>query len=268
MGLQYKFSIFPGANADDVDVAFKLVWTGIQSGTVTYNLTSATSLVLNDPTNATTTLLFASYTNLGLLEDAVDAVPGWHFIRHGGTRAMSTGSSNLLTSGGAVTAQATPQGVKIFWDTSVILARRFPIGPQCIEKYQNGALVPALAQAPYGNSLSIIFDPTRPIAVGFPTLNSASPKLASALYTINAIAGTTGAVWHFTKCYKTHDAETYTRPGEATGVRSELGPSSLGNDGIESGPEGWIVGEYIGTAAFTANSYGATGAIGRYKSAA
>ena len=91
-----------GITVDDKSIAMEIVNSaGVAVTSVT--VVSATSLRLIDADGDSGALLFATYTNLGLLVDAVNALSNWTARILDGLRSTSTGSSSLIPNS-AVTA--------------------------------------------------------------------------------------------------------------------------------------------------------------------
>lgn len=76
------------------------------AGVFTVNVT-ATGVVLTDPTNGTTTLLFTTYPTIGQLVTAINAVPGWVSANEAGDVFDGDPSSRLLPLKAARTVTAT-----------------------------------------------------------------------------------------------------------------------------------------------------------------
>lgn len=76
------------------------------AGVFTVNVTT-TGVVLTDPTNGTTALLFATYPTIGQLVTAINAVPGWVSANEAGDVFDGDPSSRLLPLKAARTVTAT-----------------------------------------------------------------------------------------------------------------------------------------------------------------
>ena len=119
-------SATPGS--DDTDTAFRLIYHDpAYPGTATYDVDTAVAdtLRLIDPNNGTTDFAFATYTNHGLLRDAVNKLDGWNMVLVGATRAHPTinSTTTLLLAQAAATAR-TASGVNVFFDTSALEPHR------------------------------------------------------------------------------------------------------------------------------------------------
>ena len=110
----------------DQGVAIRIRYVGSPASSPDYAdavVVSATSLTLSvngvaDSTvGASGVLAFATYTNLGLLVDAINLSANWEAEIVGGLRSDSTGSSNLLARSTSTFKPFTE--VSIFWDSSV-----------------------------------------------------------------------------------------------------------------------------------------------------
>ncbi len=75
------------------------------AGVFTVNVTT-TGIVLTDPTNGTTTLLFATYPTIGQLVTAINAVPGWVSANEAGDVFDGDPSSRMLPLKAARTVTA------------------------------------------------------------------------------------------------------------------------------------------------------------------
>ena len=232
--------------ADDTDVAFNVWYDGDES-TATIDVGVAVANTVRIVTGATTTdflLTNAAYDTGGELQDAVEAIAGWHLQRVGMTRANNTysGDLKLLTLAATDAKQSTvPAGVNVFFDTSNADRRAAGIGMEFMTT-SNGTTV----QAPFKRSKSTIPWNQDPIYSNYPP-DDGSPKYSPGYGAFIAGATFVGAhggytVWTVTKCTHEADGETFVYPDTAgtTGVKSVIGSDVFGSDALQT-QAGWLV---------------------------
>lgn len=233
--------------ADDTDPAF-LIWYDGDETTASVSVHSVVSNTMRLIYGATTTdflLSNSAYDTMGELQDAVNALDGWHFKRLAATRADATYSSDLkLLAFGATSClySSVPAGVTGYWDTSTKDARAFGIGMEFYTITDQGVTV----KAPARTSMNTIPQDPDPI------YNNYTPESGNPLYSPGYGAILNGAtfigghggytVWTITKCTDAADGDvfSYSDTAATTGVKSTIGDDIFGTDGIQT-PNGWIV---------------------------
>lgn len=106
---------------DDTPVALRIAHTKNVAVTSVI-VVPGTGITLIDADGTSGSLAFATYTTLGTLADAINALPNWECKIIDGLRSDSTGSSSIVST--TITA-STYQGETVWdalWDTSVIKA--------------------------------------------------------------------------------------------------------------------------------------------------
>jgi hypothetical protein len=253
---------------DDTDLAFRIWYDGDES-TATVDLNTAVANTLRLTYGATTSdflLSNSAYDTGGELQDAVRALPGWHMLRAGMTRADATYSSDLklltIASTNALSS-AVPGGVTVYWDTSNWDARSKGIGSNFLTT-SNGQTVPAQACS----SMSTVPWDQDPIYNNYPPDDGTpkySPGYGANLQGVTfkgAYGGSEIATVTITPCTDSADGTALVYPVSTatTGVTLNLGSSVLGAEGIDT-LGGWLVvkvtanGQAITSSTLTCNGY-------------
>lgn len=231
-------------SADDTDPAF-VIWYDGSETTATVSVHSVVANTMRLIYGSTTTdflLSNAAYNTYGELQDAVNALEGWHFQRIGRTRANNTYSSTLRIVAFGATNAKTSAGVVGYIDTSNEGNRSLGVGVNWLTAGLDNQTTPAAARQP-ANTIPYASDPTYDNY----SPDDGTPKYSvgyGALFTGGTFVGTHAgnATWTITKCTDAADGETFVFSDTAatTGVKSVIGDDVIGAAGIGTNA-GWIV---------------------------
>lgn len=259
---------FTSGAADDTDVAF-MIWYDGDESTATVDVNTAVANTVRLAYGATTSdflLSNAAYNTFGELQDAVNALSGWHLLRVGATRADNTYASDLKVLAVAATnaiSSAVPGGVAVYFDTSNWDARSLGIGMNFMAT-SNGQTVPVQARS----SMSTVPWNQDPIYSNYPPDDGTSrysPGYGANLQTVSFVGsygGGASATVTITPCTDSADGTPLVFPVTAatTGVALNLGPDNFGTLGIDT-LGGWLVvkvtaaGQAITSSTLSCNGY-------------
>lgn len=259
---------FTTGAADDTDMAFR-IWYDGDEATAAVDLNTAVANTLRLTYGATTSdflLSNAAYNTGGEIQDAVNALAGWHLLRAGMTRADNTYASDLklltIASTSALSS-AVPGGVPVYFDTSNWDARSLGIGSNFLVT-SNGQTVPAQACS----SMSTVAWNQDPIYSNYPP-DDGTPKYSlgyganlESVSFVGSYGGGASATVTITPCTDSADGTPMVFPVTAatTDVALNLGPDNFGAIGLDT-LGGWFVvkvtaaGQAITSSTLSCNGY-------------